>query len=61
MSLIYLIYIIYVALFAAFSYLALYHIWRFGFVGDATKKVIYGYIGIVGLIVVATLILIAVI
>jgi len=56
-----LAYLFYVAVFAVFSYLTLYHIWRFGFVGDATKRVIYGYVFLVSLIFLISLTLIIVI
>lgn len=54
-------YLAFVLIFSVFSYFALYHIWRFGFVGDITKRVIYGYILMSIAIVVFTLILIIVV
>ncbi len=56
-----LAYLAFVLIFAIFSYFALYHIWRFGFVGDLTKIVVYGYVILSLLIIIISLFLIFVI
>jgi len=50
-------YLVYIVLFGIFSYFALYHLWRFGFTGDATKKMIIAYLIAVLAIILATFIL----
>jgi len=54
-------YLAYLIVFGVFSYFALYHIWRFGFVGDLTKMVIYGYVILSLAIIITSLFLIIVI
>lgn len=56
-----LAYLFYLVLFSVFSYFALYHLWRFGFVGDATKTMMIGYTTAVGIVVAISFILIAII
>jgi hypothetical protein len=53
-----LAYLTFVLFFSIFSYFALYHIWRFGFVGDVTKMVVYGYIIISIIIIITSFVLI---
>ncbi len=53
-----LIYIVYLIGFALFSIAGLYHLWRFGYVGDLTKPVMVVYVIIASLIIVASIVLI---
>lgn len=53
-----LIYIVYVILFLIFSIVGIYHLWRFGYVGDLTKPAIITYVILVGLVLIVSMILI---
>ena len=53
-------YFLFVILFGIFSWMALYHLWQFGSIGDATKKVIFIYIVTAIIIIVVTTILIVI-
>ena len=53
-----LAYLGFLVVFGVFSYFAIYHLWRFGFVGDATKPMILGYLIIVGAIIIASFVFI---
>lgn len=54
-----IIYLIFLAAYLIYSAIAIYHLWRFGYVGDLTKLAIIIYVIISVLIIVFTLILIA--
>lgn len=41
-----LIYVLIVIAYAIYSVLGIYHLWRFGYIGDLTKPVIIVYISI---------------
>ena len=56
-----LAYLLYLIIFGIFSYLALYHLWRFGFVGDATKTMMIGYTTTIGIVIIISFVLIAII
>jgi hypothetical protein len=47
-------YIIFLLLIAVYSFFAIYHLNRFGYVGDLTKPVIIFYLIIVAIIVIVT-------
>lgn len=53
------IYIIYLIVFAGYSFLGIYHLWRFGYVGDLTKPAIVAYLVISIVLIVMSLALIA--
>lgn len=53
-----LAYIIYLILFAIFSVIGVYHLWRFGYVGDLTKPAIITYVILVSLVIIVSIILI---
>ncbi|OGD63694.1 hypothetical protein A2215_00015 [Candidatus Berkelbacteria bacterium RIFOXYA2_FULL_43_10] len=53
-----IIYFIFLIFFAVYSIVGIYHLWRFGYVGDLTKPFIFAYILISVIIVVITLIFI---
>lgn len=44
--------------FIIYSAAGIYHLWRFGYVGDLTKPAIFIYIILVSLVIIASLILI---
>jgi hypothetical protein len=50
-------YLLFLTIFATFSYFALYHLWRFGFVGDATRAMITGYLAVVSVVIVMSFLL----
>ena len=52
------IYLIFILVFSVYSAIGIYHLWRFGYIGDLTKPVIFAYIGAVVLILIITTILI---
>lgn len=51
-------YLIFVIIFAAFSIAGLYHLWRFGYVGDLTHPVIIVYSVLATIIISLTIIFI---
>ena len=51
-------YLIILVAYAAYSIAAIYHLWRFGFVGDLTKKAIIIYLILSTVVIVTSLILI---
>lgn len=53
------IYILYVILFLIFSVLGLYHLYRYGYIGDLTKPVIASYIIIAISLILLSIVLIA--
>ncbi len=53
-----LVYLLFLVAFGVFSYFAIYHLWRFGFVGDATRTMIVVYLVAVGGIVITSFVLI---
>lgn len=54
-----IVYIIFILLFAVYSAVGIYHLWRFGYVGDLTKPVIIFYSLITATIITVSLVLIA--
>lgn len=58
MSYIILAYIIFLILFVLYSTAAIYHLWRFGYVGDLTKPVMVAYIILSSLVIMSTIVLI---
>ncbi|MCX6812554.1 MAG: hypothetical protein NTW79_02955 [Candidatus Berkelbacteria bacterium] len=54
-----LAYIIFIIIFAVFSAIGIYHLWRFGYVGDFTKPAITIYIIVSVCIISLTIIAIA--
>ena len=50
-----LFYILFLALFAVYSFVAIYHLYRFGYIGDLTKPAIFFYLTIVLIIIALTL------
>ena len=53
-------YFFFLILFGIFSYLALYHLWRFGFLGDATQTMIVSYTTVVSVIIFISFVLLIV-
>jgi hypothetical protein len=51
-------YLIFIVLFIVYSIMGVYHLWRFGYVGDLTKPVIIIYSVFTTTIIVVSLILI---
>jgi len=47
-------YFIFLLIFAAYSFSGIYHLWRFGYVGDLTKPAIFIYSFIVLAIIIVT-------
>ncbi|MDD3086454.1 MAG: hypothetical protein PHH45_00690 [Patescibacteria group bacterium] len=54
MTILLISYIIFVIGFIAFSASGIYHLWRFGYIGDMTKPAIYIYIFMSASIIVLT-------
>lgn len=53
------LYFIFLLGFIVYSVAGVYHLWRFGYVGDLTKPIIILYVSIAALIIIVSLILIA--
>ncbi len=53
------IYFIFLVAYFIYSVIGIYHLWRFGYVGDLTKPVIIFYIAVSAMVIVFSLILIA--
>jgi len=53
-------YILFLLVFGIFSAIALYHLWEFGYIGDATKKVMYIYVLISTIIIILTIFLVVI-
>jgi hypothetical protein len=53
-------YILFVLIFSGASFLALYQLWHFGYVGDASVRMLAIYLFIAGAIVVLTFLLYAI-
>jgi len=53
---VFLAYFVFLIVFGVFSYLALYHLHRYGFVGDATQRMATSYATMVIIIVIVTFI-----
>lgn len=51
-------YLLFLVAFGIFSYFGIYHLWRFGFVGDATRSMIVIYLVAVGIIIITSFVLI---
>ncbi len=52
-------YILYLLAFIAFSAMGIYHLWRFGYIGDLTKPVIITYSTISIIIIIFSIVVIA--
>jgi len=53
------IYILFIVIYAVYSALAIYHLWRFGYVGDLTKPAILYYLIISAIIIIVSIIFIS--
>ena len=53
-------YLLFLIVFGIFSYLALYHLYEYGYIGDATKKVMFIYIFVSLAIILTTIVLVIV-
>ena len=58
MTILFISYFVFLVGFAIFSASGLYHLWRFGYVGDLTKPVITTYIILVTLVIIVSITLI---
>lgn len=53
-----ILYIIFIVIFLIYSAMGIYHLWRFGYVGDFTKPVIIIYSVLAAAIIIFSLVLI---
>jgi hypothetical protein len=53
-----LAYFLFLIVFAVYSTVGVYHLWRFGYVGDLTKPFIFAYIAVSAIVIIITLIFI---
>lgn len=53
------LYIVFLIGFAVYSIIGIYHLWRFGYIGDLTKPAIAIYIVVTAVIIVLSLVLIS--
>ncbi|OQB05917.1 MAG: hypothetical protein BWY19_00696 [bacterium ADurb.Bin212] len=53
-----LFYIFYLIAFIVYSALGVYHLWRFGYIGDLTKPVITAYIVISAIVILFSIVII---
>ena len=55
MSILLIVYIVFLIAFIIYSASGIYHLWRFGYVGDLTKPAIVAYVVLSGSLIVLTL------
>lgn len=53
------IYFLYLLLFGVYSFLGVYHLWRFGYIGDLTKPTIATYVVVSASVIILSFVLIA--
>jgi hypothetical protein len=58
MLIILLFYIVYLIGFVVYSILGVYHLWRFGYIGDLTKPVITAYIVVSSIVILFSIVII---